>query len=210
MHIQRIEYLKEAAPYLKLYQGKTFVIQIDECLMGEDIDHIVGQLALLHLLDIHFVLLCAGGDKERLNFSSAMDRHHLKFIYFSVLSADISGMIKREYIPVVDIVSSFASLASNLASFIRAEKLIFMTDVVGLTEVLGDDSTLMPQIFLSDLDPFLCQSPNVSLKSKIEPAKSALLGGVPKVHILSGFKKNSLLFEIFTTEGIGTLLVKDG
>ena len=97
--------------------------------------------------------------------------------------------------------------ASSLAVALKAEKLIVLTDVPGLYSNWPSLDSLISEISVSELEELL-----PSLESGIIPKMQACLeavrGGVPKAHIIDGRIQHSLLLEIFTTAGIGTLVTQ--
>ena len=97
--------------------------------------------------------------------------------------------------------------ASSLAVALQAEKLIVLTDVPGLYSNWPSLDSLISEISVSELEELL-----LSLESGMIPKMQACLeavrGGVPKAHIIDGRIQHSLLLEIFTTAGIGTLVTQ--
>lgn len=95
--------------------------------------------------------------------------------------------------------------ASRIASCLRAEKLILMTDIVGLLKDKDDDSTLIPQVNVSEV-PFLKKSGIISggMIPKIDCCVEAVRRGVKRTSIIDGRVPHSILIELLTNEGVGT------
>lgn len=96
--------------------------------------------------------------------------------------------------------------AGELASALRAEKLVLMTDTAG---VCDRDGKLLHSLSASDIAR-LRESEVITggMIPKVECALSALSGGVNKVHVLDGRVQHAILLEIFTDRGIGTEIVR--
>lgn len=99
--------------------------------------------------------------------------------------------------------------AGALASALRAAKLVYLTDVEGLYRDLGDADSLISQITLPELRE-LTSGGGISqgMLPKLESATAAMTHGVDRVHILDGRVQHALLLEIFTPEGIGTMVTQ--
>ena len=127
--------------------------------------------------------------------------------------------ISNDYIPVISpvgIAKDGTSLnlnadtaAGEVASAVGAEKLIILTDVPGVLRDPSDPTSLIQKIKISEV-PELIESGIISggMIPKIETCVQAIENGVESCHIIDGRKKHSLLLEIFTDEGIGTMISK--
>lgn len=99
--------------------------------------------------------------------------------------------------------------AAEIAGALKAEKLIFLTDVEGILEDFSDNKTLIPSLTIKQTENMLRQGEiQKGMIAKVEACQIALRKGVNKVHIISGEIPHSLLLEIFTDKGIGTQVVK--
>ncbi|MDR2808828.1 MAG: acetylglutamate kinase [Spirochaetaceae bacterium] len=98
--------------------------------------------------------------------------------------------------------------AASIAAALHAEKLILMTDVYGILRDIHDPSSLIKVTKRSDLVS-LKQDGTVSkgMIPKIDCCIAALDAGVSKAHIIDGRLPHALLIELFTDEGIGTMIV---
>jgi len=101
------------------------------------------------------------------------------------------------------------TMAGEVASALRAEKLIVLTDTRGILRELSDASSLLPTIHLKEIDP-LTQEGCIAggMLPKVEACTTALIGGVHKTHIIDGRIPHSLLLEVFTEGGVGTEIVR--
>ncbi|GAB3978658.1 acetylglutamate kinase [Actinoallomurus acanthiterrae] len=101
--------------------------------------------------------------------------------------------------------------AGALAVALQATKLIVLTDVEGLysdwpADGNGDASEVIDQITADKLEKLLPEL-SAGMVPKMEACLRAVLGGVPQAHVLDGRVPHALLLEIFTDEGIGTMVV---
>ncbi|MEV6037702.1 acetylglutamate kinase [Nonomuraea sp. NPDC052116] len=96
--------------------------------------------------------------------------------------------------------------AAALAVALEAQKLIVLTDVEGLYANWPDDTDVIDQLDADELETLM---PTLSsgMVPKMEACLTAVQGGVPQAHVLDGRVAHSLLLEIFTNEGIGTMVV---
>ena len=101
------------------------------------------------------------------------------------------------------------TVAGAIAGEMDAEKLIILTDVPGVLRDPNDPSTLIQRIHVDEI-PALVEEGIISggMIPKIETCVEALNNGVKSAHILDGRIKHTLLLEIFTKEGIGTMIYK--
>ena len=101
------------------------------------------------------------------------------------------------------------TVAGAIAGEMDAEKLIILTDVPGVLRDPNDPSTLIQKIHVDEV-PKLIEEGVITggMIPKIETCVEALNNGVKSAHILDGRIKHTLLLEIFTKEGIGTMIYK--
>ncbi|WP_084957941.1 acetylglutamate kinase [Thermoactinospora rubra] len=96
--------------------------------------------------------------------------------------------------------------AAALAVALQAHKLIVLTDVAGLYANWPDDTTVISHLKAKELEELL---PTLSsgMVPKMEACLTAVRGGVPQAHVLDGRVPHALLLEIFTDQGIGTMVM---
>lgn len=106
--------------------------------------------------------------------------------------------------------ASADTVAASVAVALGAEKLFFLLQTPGLLRRPEEPTSLVPQATLTDLAA-LEQDGQMSpaLLSKVHAIRSALVGGVASVHLVSGVQPNALLEEVFTNEGSGTMVVRE-
>ncbi|MBQ7879985.1 MAG: acetylglutamate kinase [Clostridia bacterium] len=130
----------------------------------------------------------------------------------------ILDVLEKGYIPVVSTVGyddennvyniNADTVASRLAGELKAESLISMTDIVGLLRDKDDPTTLIPKVYVSDA-PKLMRDGIISggMIPKVNCCIEAIRRGVHKVFIIDGRIPHSILIEVLTDEGVGTMFV---
>ena len=100
------------------------------------------------------------------------------------------------------------TVASEIASVLRAEKLFLVTDVEG---ILRADKTLISRVTPAEIDRLIKEGViKGGMVPKAQSAVEALKDGVHSVHIISGKNKSTLLTEVFTDTGSGTMIHREG
>jgi acetylglutamate kinase len=102
------------------------------------------------------------------------------------------------------------TVAANLGAALGAEKLLLCTGAAGIFEDLSDPSTLVSYTDLAGLKRLeTAGSFADGMMPKAGAIEAAIRGGVRRVHVISFKSADALLAEIFTNEGLGTLIVAD-
>ena len=100
--------------------------------------------------------------------------------------------------------------AGALAQALGALKVVYLTDVEGLYRDLGDKDSLIARIIVNDLETLIeSGSASAGMLPKLKSCISAIKGGVERAHILDGRMQHALLLEVFTPEGIGTMITME-
>jgi acetylglutamate kinase len=97
--------------------------------------------------------------------------------------------------------------AAQIAAALKAEKLVLMTDVKGILRDINDETTLLKSVTRQQLDEL--KKEGILSKGMIPKADCcamALDGGVRKAYIINGCIPHAILIELFTDEGIGTMI----
>ncbi len=95
--------------------------------------------------------------------------------------------------------------AAALAVAMKAEKVVFITDVEGLYRDYPARDDVISRIAASDLEALL-PSLSEGMVPKMEACLRAVRGGVPRAHVLDGRVPHALLLEVFTDDGVGTMV----
>ena len=100
--------------------------------------------------------------------------------------------------------------AGALAVALGASKLLYLTDVEGLYRDLGDEDSLISRIVLTELRDLIgAGSVSAGMLPKLTSCIEAIESGIERVHILDGRVQHAVLLEIFTPEGIGTMITRE-
>ncbi len=133
----------------------------------------------------------------------------------------IQSLVDNNFIPIIapigsdsegntyNINADYAAVA--IAGALHAEKLVFLTDVEGVLKDKDDPNSLIS--FLSQEEAKKHIETGViagGMIPKVECCMEAIEQGVSMVHILDGRKKHALILEIYTPNGIGTMIYKKG
>lgn len=131
----------------------------------------------------------------------------------------LTTVIREGYIPVVAPVAvgeggvsynvNADSAAGALAVALNADKLIILTDVEGILADRNDKDSLISTVKMDEV-PNLIERRILEdgMIPKVECCVSALRGGVSTTHILDGRVPHSVLLEVFTDRGVGTMVIK--
>jgi acetylglutamate kinase len=98
------------------------------------------------------------------------------------------------------------SAAAALAAALGAAKLVILTDVAGLYANYPDPDSVISALTADELEPML-PGLESGMAPKMEACLRAVRGGVPQAHVIDGRVPHSVLLEVFTTEGVGTMVV---
>jgi acetylglutamate kinase len=129
----------------------------------------------------------------------------------------LQSLIVDQFIPVVATIGTDATgqayninadtVAGAIAEALGAEKLVYLTDIEGLRRVVDDPTSLIRQTTPDELDDLVAQGVIAGgMIPKVASCVDAVRGGVRRAHILDGRIPHVLLLELFTDEGIGTMV----
>ena len=133
-------------------------------------------------------------------------------------TAPITDVLGAGYIPVISTVAAGAdgekcyninadTAAAQIAAALGAEKLIILTDVLGLMRDVGDPESLISKCRVSEV-PVLVKEGVIQggMIPKIQCCVEAVRRGVRRAHILDGRIEHSVLIELLTDAGVGTMI----
>lgn len=138
----------------------------------------------------------------------------------SIEPAIVKNLIANDYIPVIAPIGSDEegntyninadTVAGKLAIALKAEKLIYLTDVDGIRLDPDDENSRASVLSITEIKGLIERGKiQGGMLPKVESCMEAVSKGVVRTHILSGLIPHPLLLEIFTDQGIGTMIVKD-
>ena len=156
-------------------------------------------------------LITARTKDERLGFVGEITKVNAK---------PIEDLLEKGYIPVVSTVGSDMNgnsyninadtAAACIAGALGAEGLLMMTDIEGVLKDPSDSDSLIPVIDIKDAENLKADGTiSGGMIPKVDCCIDALVRGVKKVFVLDGRVPHSVLIEILTGEGAGTMFVKE-
>ncbi|SKC91765.1 acetylglutamate kinase [Maledivibacter halophilus] len=149
-----------------------------------------------------------GKEKIDIGFVGEVEEINISFL---------KDLIDKDYIPVIAPIGfdeegnsyniNADYVASAVSSAIKSEKLILLTDVEGLYKDINDKSTFISSLDSNEAKDLILQEIiKGGMLPKLECCISAIESGSKSVHMIDGRKEHSLLLEIFTDKGIGTMI----
>jgi acetylglutamate kinase len=261
--------LKHAAPYIRLFKGKVFVIKAGGEIFADpaQTSALMAQVGILHQVGIRVVLIHGGGpqstklatalgldttfiDGRRVTDGASLDvatmvlngqintrvlahrrppveRNGDATIDYGFVgdidSVEADILVKQldnGLMPVVSPLSCDESgtilninadtVAAAIAAELGAEKMILLTGAAGVLENINDPQSLISYIDRAALDKLRDDGKLADgMLPKAAAIDAALANGVSRVHVISYKVPDSLLLEVFTNEGTGTLVVND-
>jgi len=129
----------------------------------------------------------------------------------------LETLTEKGYIPVISPIAvgkdgsslnvNSDTVAGDIASAMKAKKLIVLTDVPGVLKDLKDEKSIIKRLSTSEGKKLMKEGKiGGSMIPKLQACINAVEGGVEKAHIIDGRVKHSILLELFTDEGIGTMI----
>jgi acetylglutamate kinase len=115
----------------------------------------------------------------------------------STVAPDVEGQVHN-----VNADTAAAALAESLG----ATKLVMLTDVAGLYRDWPDSDEIVAELTLDELEKLMPELASGMLP-KMEACRRAVDGGIPRSSVIDGRVPHALLLELFTDEGIGTMVV---
>jgi acetylglutamate kinase len=133
----------------------------------------------------------------------------------------LTGLLADEFIPVIATIATDESgqpyninadtVAAAIAEALGAEKLVYLTDIEGLRRDVDDPGSLIHQTTADELEALIAAGAIAGgMIPKVTSCIHAVRNGVHRAHILDGRVPHVLLLEIFTDEGIGTVIDAGG
>ena len=131
--------------------------------------------------------------------------------------AVLERVLREELVPVIATIGvddtgqaynvNADAAAGAIAAALDAEKLVYLTDVSGIYEDFGDESSLISETDIVGLQRLLSEGKvGEGMIPKVRSCIDALEHGVHRAHVLDGRVPHALLLEFFTREGVGTVI----
>jgi acetylglutamate kinase len=129
----------------------------------------------------------------------------------------IDGLLADGLVPVLSTVGvdidgqpyniNADTAAGAIAEALGAEKIVYLTDIAGLRKDIDDAASLIQRITVDELSALIADGTiSGGMIPKVESCMQAVRGGVKSAHILDGRIAHVLLLELFTDQGVGTMI----
>ena len=199
------------------YTDATTMDVVQAILCGKVNKDLVAQL---NRLGGRAVGLC-GLDGELFQAVQLDEKYGLVGRITAVNPQTVENALETGYTPVVSTVAQGVdgdtayninadTAAAKLAEALGAEKLILLTDVRGLLRDPKDESTLIHVVPTEDVPSLVAEGViSGGMIPKMQCCVDAIHGGVERVHILDGRIPHSILIELLSDQGIGTMMKKE-
>ena len=192
---------------------------------GETVDIVrmvlIGQVnpQIVAAINVHGPLAVGVSGEDASLIRAAARNADLGFVgdVESINPTILKALLDDEFIPVVASIGTDSAgqafninadtVAGAIAEALGAEKLVYLTDIEGLRRVIDDPASLIRQTTPDELDALMADGTIAGgMIPKVESCVHAVRGGVRRAHILDGRIAHVLLLEIFTDEGMGTMV----
>ncbi len=175
-------------------------------------------VALINQAGAKAVGLC--GKDGNLIKARPVDRENVGFVgeVMNVDSSLVESLVNNGYVPVISSVAADEkgqahninadTVAGEIAAALGAEKLILLTDTSGILEDYHDPSTLLYKLDIQEARNLISKGVvGGGMIPKVTCCVRSLAQGVRAAHIIDGRIPHALLLEIFTDDGIGSMIV---
>lgn len=185
---------------------------------------LVGQVnpQLVAAINVHGALAVGvSGEDAKLIRATARDPQ-LGFVgdVQAINTMILDGLLAEGFVPVVATIGTdddgqayninADTVAGAIASALGAAKLIYLTDIEGLRRDVNDPATLIRQTSVTELDSLMADGTIAGgMIPKVRSCVDAVRAGVEEAHILDGRIPHVLLLEVFTDDGVGTMVCAD-
>ena len=153
---------------------------------------------------------------EKMTAPDGFDLGHVGYIT-GVNTKLLQTLACDEYVPVIAPIGvgkngesyniNADTVAGEIASALKAEKLMFLTDIDGIRENPDDPDTLIYEISIDEINKYIDNGViSGGMLPKVQGCINAVKSGVKRTHILNGTIPHPILLEIFTDTGIGTMV----
>ncbi|HIU45967.1 MAG TPA: acetylglutamate kinase [Candidatus Fimadaptatus faecigallinarum] len=217
--LKRLDIKSEFIGGLRVTDGATMEV-VQMVLSGKINKDIVSEL---NCLGAHSLGLC-GKDANLIECvkKPARDGVDLGFVgQITHINTKLLEILARdEYIPVIAPIGvdkdgnsyniNADTVAGEIAAALKAEKLMFLTDIDGIYMDPNDKTSLISRITVSEINRLIDEGViSGGMIPKVQGCINAVLGGVGRTHIVNGTIPHPILLEIFTDKGIGTMVTME-
>ncbi|KAK6154612.1 hypothetical protein DH2020_008860 [Rehmannia glutinosa] len=210
----RVKILSEALPFIQKFRGKTIVVKYGGAAMKSEAlqASVIADIVLLACVGLRIVFVHGGGPEinqwlGRLNIQPNF-LNGLRVTDAStmeIVSMVLVGKVNKHLVALIN--KAGRKLRRRAGGGIGAEKLILLTDVAGILENREDPGSLVKQIDIKGVKKMIKDGKVAGgMIPKVNCCIRSLAQGVRTTSIIDGRLKHSLLLEILTDEGAGTMI----
>ena len=205
--------LTQALPYIQRYKDKVVVVNcsVDPGEIAAVMEAFVSDIVLLGSIGVKVVLVQGADVKNTLCLCGAIDKSGGKAVFLHKADKEnIEQMLSLGYIPIVSVSEHGADMAAaRVAWELKAENLIVPAPAPGIFDP-ADRNSLVSELSVSDVPYFVKQGAILgNMIETVDACVEAVRRGVKKACIIDGRIAHSILIEMFSDEGIGTLFVSE-
>lgn len=197
--------------YVPYFRGRLFIVHVAQSLLdAEELVDALLDLDVLHEIGVRLVIIAEGNDISGLFARTRVCEMRSAAVEMPLTEGEavrnrVQEIVRRNQIPVVASGSEgvFDEGSIQLAVGLHADKLIVLLDD---DRVVGRDVEPIHAILESEVDKL--QGPDVFLDI-LKQAAAICRKGIPRVHLLDGRNRGVLVDELFSEEGVGTMVHTD-
>ena len=201
---------------MRVTDGETMEI-VQMVLCGSLNKNITGKL---NTLGVNAIGICGKDSKlievKRIEKKNGVDYGFVGDIR-SINASFIMKLLENDIIPVISSVGvdsegnsyniNADTAAAEIAAALTAEKIIFLTDVDGVRRIASDNSTLISEIGIAEIQKLIAEGVIADgMIPKMQACVRCIQMGINRAHIVNGTISHPILLEIFTDKGIGTMV----
>lgn len=215
-------HVRSVLEYVPFFRGKLFVLYFTEqAQAGEELMDALLDVHVLHEVGINLVLVSTGNDAKHLYDKSRMCEMRTALVQPSLAGDDgvlamewIEKILSRQQIPVVasgGAIFLTDSIIDDVAVQLGATKLIVMGDAtcVPRDTMLGDEPRPIPAVLESEVAALIALPGRIQHAEVLNRAAVACRAGLSRVHLLDVHERGVLVDELFSEEGVGTMVHTD-
>lgn len=208
MSVSNVRSVLEYVPY---FRGRLFVVHVATPLLeSEELVDALLDLDVLHEIGVRLILVAEGDQGKTLYEESRLCEMRSAWVESPLVAGEgvrsrVEEILRRNQIPIVasGVTGTFDSASVSMATELKADKYIALLEE---GQVPTRDKSPIHAILERDVASI---SGDVELKELLEEAAEVCRRGVPRVHLLNGRNRGVLVDELFSEEGVGTMVHTD-
>lgn len=204
--LEQTDILVEAIPYISEFRDKLIIVKCGKKVLDSaQKDNLLKQIALLKILGIKVILVHGKDIETNSSIVNILNMYDTNSVSFKTVEIEeIKEVLNNNIIPVI-FDENAGDYAADLAIALKAKKIIFVTDKNG---VLDNNFKLISVISKEKCTEFIEKGIiSGGMEKTIRACLKCLENSVERTHVLNGLERNTLLIELLSKNGIGTMIV---